>query len=170
VSSHKLTHPSSLVSQILDFIRFNRQSADYNPQTRHCFYGPDADLLFLGLSLHERYFSVLREQDSGGAKRLIEPFNATPSNCVFIGRIPPGVTEDYLRIIASKFGKVEQIVVARDLGTGKPRGHAFVRFDSIDSAATLALSTVRINRERLLFTKFENPEIVDRGTLILPFL
>lgn len=148
----------------MDFIRFNRQSADYNPLTRHCFYGADADLLFLGLSLHERYFTVLREQDANGARRLMEPFLATPSPCVFVGRIPPGVTEEYLRIIAGKFGKVEQIVVARDIVTGKPRGHAFIRFDSIASAAQLALSAVRINHERILFTKFELPEVVEKGS------
>ncbi|XP_003380231.1 5'-3' exoribonuclease 1 [Trichinella spiralis] len=61
--------------KILAFIRFMRSQADYDSNTTHCIYGLDADLIFLGMAMHEPYFSILREEvvyDSRSKKRYIK--------------------------------------------------------------------------------------------------
>ncbi|KAI3622886.1 exo2 [Malassezia furfur] len=55
--------------KIMEFIRTIKAQPDYNPNTRHCLYGLDADLIMLGLLSHDPHFALLREEVIFGPQR-----------------------------------------------------------------------------------------------------
>ena len=62
------TVPGEGEHKLIEHIRNSRGQKDYDPNCSHCICGQDADLMMLGLALHEMHVTILREEVFTGRK------------------------------------------------------------------------------------------------------
>ena len=65
--------------------------------------------------------------------------------CIYVGNLDYGVTENSVKELFSKYGKVESVALIKDNGTGRFRGFCFINMD--DEYSKMAI-------EKLNKTKF----------------
>ncbi|VDC01104.1 unnamed protein product [Peniophora sp. CBMAI 1063] len=58
------------------------------------------------------------------------PADPSPTNSIFIGRLPQDMNNTRLRRLFERFGKIRRALVVRDVVEGKSRGCAYVDFES----------------------------------------
>ena len=62
----------------------------------------------------------------------------SPSNVIYLGRIPHGFYEDQMMGFFQQFGDVSRVRLARNRKTGQSKHYAFIEFDDIEVAAIVA--------------------------------
>jgi len=55
-------------------------------------------------------------------------------NKLFIGNLPFKLTADEVRGLFEKFGEISEVAIPTNRDTGRPRGFAFVTFETEDAA------------------------------------
>lgn len=86
------------------------------------------------------------------------PMGMEKTKKVFVGGIPFDATEDELRGVFSKYGKVEEVLLMYDRETRRPRGFGFVTFDTEAAVDTLCDDHFLEIREKRIEVKRAEPK------------
>lgn len=75
--------------------------------------------------------AVPRDQNAASVPPMAQTYKTKK---MFVGGLPPDVTDEMFRSFFEQFGEVEDSVVMLDRDTGRPRGFGFITFGSEDTA------------------------------------
>ena len=75
--------------------------------------------------------AVPRDQNAAQVPPMAQSYKTKK---MFVGGLPPDVTDEMFRNFFEQFGEVEDSVVMLDRDTGRPRGFGFITFQSEDTA------------------------------------
>lgn len=82
---------------------------------------------------------------------------------LFVGSIPPQVTEDQLKELFAEFGKVRKLELPRDIFTGRNKGFAFIDMEGHEARAAMAALNGRSFMNGNLKVRDEKPKQKGRG-------
>jgi len=82
---------------------------------------------------------------------------------LFVGSIPPQVTEDQLKALFAEFGKVRKLELPRDIFTGRNKGFAFIDMEGHEARAAMAALNGRSFMNGNLKVRDEKPKAKGRG-------
>jgi ATP-dependent DNA helicase RecG len=82
-----------------------------------------------------------------------------PALCVFVYNLPYTVTEQELKNVFQKCGRVEEVIIPLDMYTTRPRGHGYVWYVSPASSkkAIQELNGIEIHGRSMVVTKYVKP-------------
>src|ERR1700761_7890196 len=96
----------------MEFIRISKAKPDYNPNTRHCLYGLDADLIMLGLLSHDPHFALLREEVTFGRASKVKSKELEHQNFFLLHLC---LVREYLELEFQELKKPDALDFAFDL-------------------------------------------------------
>jgi hypothetical protein len=121
--------------KIIDWIRQQKPMADRS----HCIYGADADLIFLGLALHDPSVHILREGTMPKVKTSTTSrsgkFRGKASrDTIFVSELHPMTTELELGQLFEPCGPIASVRIIAE-GHTKSNNFGFVRFGRVSASS-----------------------------------
>jgi 5'-3' exonuclease/20S proteasome alpha/beta subunit len=168
--------------KIMQFMREQRETKDYNPNLRHCIMGQDGDLVMLGLVTHEPNLVLLREQVIFDQRRRArETAQVNHGLDLYIHNpnfefLHMNILRDYLayefeasNVVPDSAFDLEHIIddfVFMTFLVGNDFLPHMPALDIADEAFDLLFYTYREERSKWLKVKGEKPYLTDAGNIV----